>query len=104
MIVTAPIGKHFGNLESYPVHNQIHGLVLIEAKSLVKVKNPLSTKWSVDKKLSSQTNEQMCVGIPIYISLVWKLQHKSYHLGQKICLYWIQMRPKYSKTESPELL
>ena len=66
MVVTGPVGKHFGNLESYPVHNQIHGLVLIESKSLVKVKNPLSTKWSVDKKLSSQTNEQMCVGIPIY--------------------------------------
>ena len=35
MVVTGPVGKHFGNLESYPVHNQIHGLVLIESKSLV---------------------------------------------------------------------
>ena len=33
--MTGPVGKHFGNLESYPVHNQIHGLVLIESKSLV---------------------------------------------------------------------
>ena len=38
MVVTGPVGKHFGNLESYPVHNQIHGLVLIESKSLVTLK------------------------------------------------------------------
>ena len=37
MVVTGPVGKHFGNLESYPVHNQIHGLVLIESKSLVLI-------------------------------------------------------------------
>ena len=30
-----PVGKHFGNLESYPFHNQIHRLVLIESQSLV---------------------------------------------------------------------
>ena len=35
MVVTGPVGKLIGNLESYPVHNQIHGLVLIESKSLV---------------------------------------------------------------------
>ena len=37
MVVTGPVGKHFDNLEleSYPVHNQIYGLVLIESKSLV---------------------------------------------------------------------
>ena len=34
MVVTGPVGKHFGN----PVHNQIHGLVLIESKSLVTLK------------------------------------------------------------------
>ena len=35
MVVTGPVGKHFGNLESYPVHNQINRVVLIESKSLV---------------------------------------------------------------------
>ena len=37
MVVTGPVGKLFGNLESYPVHNQIHGLVPIELYALVKV-------------------------------------------------------------------
>ena len=35
MVVTIPVGKLFGNLESYPVHNQIHGLVPIELYALV---------------------------------------------------------------------
>ena len=35
LVVTVLVGKHFGNLESYPVQSQIHGLVLIESKSLV---------------------------------------------------------------------
>ena len=38
MVVTGPVGKLFGNLESYPVNNQIHGLVPIELYALVKVK------------------------------------------------------------------
>ena len=37
MVVTGPVGKLFGNLESYPVHNRIHGLVPIELYALVKV-------------------------------------------------------------------
>ena len=35
MVVTGPVGKLFGNLESYLVHNQNHGLVLIELYALV---------------------------------------------------------------------
>ena len=35
MLVTGLVGKLFDNLKSYPVHNRIHGLVLIESKSLV---------------------------------------------------------------------
>ena len=37
MVVTGPVGKLFGNLESYPVHNQIHGLVPIELYALVQM-------------------------------------------------------------------
>ena len=37
--MTGPVVKHFGNLESYQVHNQIRGLVLIESKSLVVISN-----------------------------------------------------------------
>ena len=35
--MTGPVGKLFGNLESYPVHNQIHGLVPIELYALVSI-------------------------------------------------------------------
>ena len=42
--MTGPVGKHFGNLESYQVHNQIHGLVLIESKSLVWTTNVRKVK------------------------------------------------------------
>ena len=38
----------------------------------------------------------------LYISLVWKLQQKSYRLGQKICVNWIQMKAKKNKTKSPD--
>ena len=34
MVVTGPV-KLFGNLEAYPVHKQIHGLVPIELYALV---------------------------------------------------------------------
>ena len=35
MLVTGLVGKLFDNLKSYPVHNQIHGLVPIELYALV---------------------------------------------------------------------
>ena len=35
MVVTGPVKQLFGNLESYSVHNQIHGLVPIELGALV---------------------------------------------------------------------
>ena len=35
MVVTGPVGKLFGILESYPVHNLIHALVHNELYALV---------------------------------------------------------------------
>ena len=40
MVVTGPVGKLFGNLESYSVDNQIHGLVSIEPGALVESSKP----------------------------------------------------------------
>ena len=42
MLVTGLVGKLFDNLKSYPVHNQIHGLVPIKLYALVKNLNASS--------------------------------------------------------------
>ena len=48
MVVTGPVSKLFGNLVSYPVHNQIHGLVPIELYALVKHLNASTSSQGSD--------------------------------------------------------
>ena len=68
VVVTSPFGKLFGNLESHPVHNQIHGLVLNESKSLVW--NFFSAKHiitvGVSKKKDLNTELTPCFDGPDY--------------------------------------
>ena len=50
VLVTGLVGKLFDNLKSYPVHNQIHGLVPIKLYALVKNLN--ASSQGSDSKLN----------------------------------------------------
>ena len=57
VVVTGPVGKHFGDLESYPVHNQIHGIVPIELYALVNYQMcPASFPTILKQTCSSENN------------------------------------------------